>query len=49
MAFRHQGYVVAQLQLAKSIDAVPLTRDYITEWERAHADESESVSLRRIV
>ncbi len=49
MAFRQQGYMVAQLQLAKSIDAVPLTRDYITDWERAHADESESVSLRRIV
>ncbi|MEE8225206.1 MAG: class I SAM-dependent methyltransferase, partial [Kiloniellales bacterium] len=49
MAFRHQGHMVAQLQLAKSIDAVPLTRDYITDWERTHADESESVSLRRIV
>ncbi len=49
MAFRHQGYMVAQLQLAKSIDAVPLTSDYITDWERAHADESESVSPLRIV
>ncbi len=49
MAFRHQGYMVAQFQLAKSIDAVPLTSDYITDWERAHADESESVSPLRIV
>ncbi len=49
VAFRHQGCMVAQLQLAKSMDAVPLTRDYITDWERAHADESESASLRRIV
>jgi hypothetical protein len=22
--------------LAKQVDAVPLTRDYITDWERAH-------------
>jgi len=26
--------VVFQLQLAKRQDAVPLTRDYITDWER---------------
>jgi cyclopropane-fatty-acyl-phospholipid synthase len=36
MAFRHQGQIVFQMQLAKSIDAVPLTRDYITDWERSH-------------
>ena len=35
VTFRHQGHVVAQIQLAKSIDALPLTRDYMTEWERA--------------
>lgn len=33
MAFRHQGHMVAQIQLAKSVDAVPLTRDYIAAWE----------------
>ncbi len=37
MSFRREGRMVAQIQLAKSIDAVPLTRDYIGEWERAHA------------
>jgi cyclopropane-fatty-acyl-phospholipid synthase len=28
-AFRHQGLVVFQIQLAKRIDALPLTRDYM--------------------
>ncbi|MCG8592783.1 MAG: cyclopropane-fatty-acyl-phospholipid synthase family protein [Kiloniellales bacterium] len=36
VAFRYQGHMVAQIQVAKSIDSVPLTRDYIGEWERAH-------------
>jgi cyclopropane-fatty-acyl-phospholipid synthase len=36
MAFRHQGHVVFQFQLSRSIDAVPLTRDYIVDWERSH-------------
>ena len=33
MDFRYLNAIVFQLQLAKRIDAVPLTRDYITEWE----------------
>jgi len=37
LAFRHAGHLVFQMQLAKSIDAVPLTRDYMFDWERAHA------------
>jgi cyclopropane-fatty-acyl-phospholipid synthase len=37
IAFRYQGHIVFQVQLAKQVDAVPLTRDYITDWERAHA------------
>jgi cyclopropane-fatty-acyl-phospholipid synthase len=37
VAFRHLGQMVFQMQLAKRQDAVPLTRDYITEFERAHA------------
>ncbi len=32
-AFRHSGLVNFQIQLAKRIDAVPLTRDYISAWE----------------
>jgi len=33
MAFRHGGLMVMQLQLAKDQTAVPLTRDYIYEFE----------------
>jgi cyclopropane-fatty-acyl-phospholipid synthase len=35
MSFRHAGLMVFQLQLARSIDAVPLTRDYIIAKESA--------------
>jgi cyclopropane-fatty-acyl-phospholipid synthase len=34
LAFRRMGHMVFQLQLAKRQDAVPLTRDYLTDWER---------------
>jgi cyclopropane-fatty-acyl-phospholipid synthase len=34
IAFRHRDHMVFQLQLAKKVDAVPLTRDYIGEAER---------------
>ena len=34
LAFRRMGHMVLQLQLAKQPDAVPLTRDYMTDWER---------------
>jgi cyclopropane-fatty-acyl-phospholipid synthase len=34
--FRYGGLVNFQIQLAKTIDAVPLTRDYIRQWEEAH-------------
>ncbi len=39
-AFRHCGQIVFQIQLAKRLDAVPLTRDYITDGERALGRES---------
>ena len=35
-AFRHGGLLNFQIQLSKRIDAVPLTRDYIVDWERSH-------------
>ncbi len=38
MAFRSMGHMVFQMQLAKRQDAVPLTRDYVTDWERARLD-----------
>jgi len=37
MAFRRMGMMVAQIQLTKSIQAAPLTRDYMGDWEQAHA------------
>ena len=37
MGFRHENQMVFQIQLAKSQHAVPLTRDYITDWKRANA------------
>jgi cyclopropane-fatty-acyl-phospholipid synthase len=37
VGFRYRGMVVYQLQLTKNLDAVPLTRDYILDWERQHA------------
>jgi cyclopropane-fatty-acyl-phospholipid synthase len=40
LAFRRQGHIVWQLQLSKQLEAVPLTRDYMFEWERAHAQSA---------
>jgi cyclopropane-fatty-acyl-phospholipid synthase len=37
MAFRHWGQMVFQLQLAKRLDVVPLTRDYMYEAEHGTA------------
>jgi cyclopropane-fatty-acyl-phospholipid synthase len=36
VAFRRQGHMNFQMQLARRVDTVPLTRDYITDWERGH-------------
>ena len=37
LAFRHGGHINFQMQIAKQIDAVPLTRDYMFEQERNRA------------
>jgi cyclopropane-fatty-acyl-phospholipid synthase len=37
ISFRYLGNAVFQVQMARRQDAVPLTRDYIGEWERAPA------------
>lgn len=34
MSFRYYGFMVFQVQLSRSIDTVPLTRDYMVEAER---------------
>jgi cyclopropane-fatty-acyl-phospholipid synthase len=48
MAFRHQGMMVFQIQLAKRVDSVPLTRDYIAqEVARLRSlEERSSVPMR---
>jgi cyclopropane-fatty-acyl-phospholipid synthase len=38
IAFRHGGCMVFQMQLAKQVDSVPITRDYMLDWEREHAE-----------
>jgi cyclopropane-fatty-acyl-phospholipid synthase len=35
IAFRHMGHMVFQMQISNALEAVPLTRDYITDWERS--------------
>lgn len=41
ISFRYMNCAVFQIQLARRQEAVPLTRDYITEMERALAAEEE--------
>lgn len=36
VGFRHRSSIVFQMQLAKRADAVPITRDAMVNWERAH-------------
>jgi cyclopropane-fatty-acyl-phospholipid synthase len=35
MGFRYGGLMVFQMQLSKRLETVPLTRDYMLDWERA--------------
>ncbi len=44
MSFRHRGLMVFQMQLTKRQDAVPLTRDCITEWERTHIGSTSLIA-----
>jgi len=44
MAFRHDGLMVFQIQLAKRVETVPITRDYI--YRRAGAAEARSARTR---
>jgi len=41
-AFRHQNYMVSQIQLTRKQESVPLTRNYIRDWETAHIDVGAS-------
>ena len=40
MAFMHWNQMVFQMQITRDQAAVPLTRDYITDWERAQQAET---------
>ncbi|ANK79723.1 MAG: cyclopropane-fatty-acyl-phospholipid synthase [Rhizobiales bacterium NRL2] len=40
--FRESFLTVFQIQIAKSIAAVPMTRDYMLDWERAHAPDNRA-------
>jgi cyclopropane-fatty-acyl-phospholipid synthase len=46
IAFRRDGHLVFQMQLAKAVDTVPLTRDYIVAWETAHGAATENPAGR---
>jgi cyclopropane-fatty-acyl-phospholipid synthase len=41
-AFRAQGQMNFQIQLAKQVDTVPLARDYITDYDRKHQNGETS-------
>ncbi len=45
-AFRYQGLVVFQIQLVRSIDALPITRNYIEEAERRLAEREQQAEAR---
>ena len=47
MSFRHQHLMVFQIQLAKRIDSVPTTRDYMIDHERALAPFDSAVSTTK--
>jgi cyclopropane-fatty-acyl-phospholipid synthase len=51
MGFRHENLAVFQIQLAKSLDTIPLTRDYMFDWERSQLDKdfAEGVGTDNII
>jgi len=45
VGFRNQSLMVFQMQIAKNMESVPLTRDYMFEWENAHvSDQRQSAA-----
>ncbi|HEY1798802.1 MAG TPA: cyclopropane-fatty-acyl-phospholipid synthase family protein [Stellaceae bacterium] len=44
LAFRRQDHIVWQMQLAKAVDTVPRTRDYMFDWEREHREPDEQAA-----
>ena len=46
LAFRRDFSLVFQMQMAKSVSTVPLTRDYMVDWERAHSARAQEAPGR---
>ncbi len=46
VTFRRMGQIVAQIQLTKSVGAVPLTRDYMVKWEQEHTLAAKPAARR---
>jgi cyclopropane-fatty-acyl-phospholipid synthase len=46
LAFRRDRSVVFQMQISKEVDTVPLTRDYMVDWERAHSRSTQKPAGR---
>ncbi len=44
VTFRHAGHMVFQLQMTRSVDALPITRDYMLDEERAMAATGKPVA-----
>jgi len=47
LGFRYQELAVFQIQLTKSLEALPLTRDYMVDWERQQAERDSNARDRR--
>jgi cyclopropane-fatty-acyl-phospholipid synthase len=47
LSFRHDYNMVFQMQLSRGIRNVPLTRDYMFDWERQHAAKNAASSRDR--
>ncbi len=43
-SFRYEGMIVFQMQLAKKQQSLPMTRDYIYEWERERRQQDARVT-----
>ena len=47
LGFRYQELVVFQIQLTRSLEALPLTRDYMIDWERQQAERDGNTRDQR--
>ncbi|MBV8088702.1 MAG: class I SAM-dependent methyltransferase, partial [Alphaproteobacteria bacterium] len=45
IAFRRNGCMVFQMQLAKKVDSLPITRDYMLDWERQYRAAADRAAV----